>query len=356
VITRRARNIALIISFVALVAIFFVAATRPVPYVRLSPGPVYNALGDDQGQPVVSIEGAKTYPTDGSLGITTVYELGAPGSTLSFFQAFRGWLDPSENVVPRDFLYSDDAFDGDDAGDDFRQQGAAQLAESEQSAIVAALRYVGEPVTFDVVVTDVKPDTPADGVLEVDDVFVSIDGQPIESYRDVTSILDDVKPGDVVDVVVDRGGQRLNEQITTTENPDHPERAYVGVLLGLGFSSPVDVQLRLDDVGGPSAGLIFSLAIVDTLTPGSLTGGQSLAGTGTITPKGRVGPIGGVVQKMYAAMDNGAEMFLAPRSNCGEIAGNTPDGLDVVAVRTLDEAVAALDGTGPTPSCPAGQG
>lgn len=355
-ITRRARTIALIISFVALVAVFFVAATRPVPYVRLSPGPVYNALGDDQGQPVVSIEGAKTYPTDGSLGITTVYELGAPGSQLSFFQAFRGWLDPSENVVPRDFLYSDDDFDGDDAGDDFKQQGAAQLAESEQSAIVAALRYVGEPVTFDVVVTDVKPGTPADGVLEVDDVIVSIDGQTVDKYRDVVKILDSVEPGDTVDLVIERDGKRLEEQVTTETNPDAPERAYVGVLLGVGVSSPVEVRLRLDDVGGPSAGLIFSLAIVDTLTPDSLTGGQDLAGTGTITPNGRVGPIGGIVQKMYAARDNGASTFLAPRSNCGEIVGNVPDGLDVVAVRSLDEAVGALDGTGPAPACPTGKG
>ena len=355
-ITRRARNVALILSFVALVVACVVAGTRPVPYVRLSPGPVYNALGDDQGQPVVTIDGAKTFPTDGSLGITTVYELGAPGSTLSFFQAFRGWLDPSVNVVPRDFLYPDDAFDDDSDGDDFRQQGAAQLAESEQNAIVAALKYVGEPVTFDVVVTDVKPDTPADGVLEVDDALVSIDGQPADTYRDVTTTLKDVEPGDTVDVVVKRDDRRVSEQITTTTNPDDPDRAYMGVLLGLGFTSPVDVNLRLDDVGGPSAGLIFSLAIVDSLTPGSLTDGRDLAGTGTITPQGRIGPIGGIVQKMYGAKDSGATTFLAPKSNCREIVGNVPDGLDVVAVRTLDEAVGALDGSGPSPSCPADKG
>jgi len=355
VITRRARNSALILSFVVLLAVFFVAATRPVPYVRLSPGPVYNALGDDQGQPVVTIDGAKTYPTDGSLGITTVYELGAPGSTLSFFQAFRGWLDPSVNVVPREFLYSGDDFDDDNSGDDFRRQGAAQLAESEQNAIVAALQFVGEPVTFDVVVSDVEPDTPADGVLEVDDTLVSVDGEDIDTYRDVTTIMSKVKPGDTIDLVVERDGEQVDEQITTTENPDHPERAFMGVLLGLGFTSPVEVSLRLDDVGGPSAGLIFSLAIVDSLTPGSLTEGRDLAGTGTITPKGRVGPIGGVVQKMHGARGSGATTFLAPRSNCGDIRGNIPDGLDVVAVRSLDEAVAALDGTGPAPSCPAGK-
>ena len=350
--TRRARNIALLLTFVALLAVSLVAVTRPVPYVRLSPGPVYNALGEDQGHPVVTIDGAKTFPTDGSLGITTVYELGAPGSRLSFLQAFRSWLQPSDDVVPRDFLYPEDAFNGDNSGDDFRKQGAAQLAESEQNAIVAALNYVGEPVTFDVVVSQVVPGTPADGVLQADDTILSINGEPVADYRDVKQIMGDVTPGAQIDVTVKRGDERLNEQITTIESPDDPQRAYIGVLLGLGFKSPVKVDLRLDDVGGPSAGLVFSLAIVDSLTPGSLTDGRDLAGTGTITPNGRVGPIGGIVQKMFGARDSGATTFVAPRSNCGDLQGHIPDGLDVIAVRSLDEAVAALDGSGPAQGCP----
>ncbi|HEX5016334.1 MAG TPA: PDZ domain-containing protein [Actinomycetes bacterium] len=351
--TRRARTVALILTFAALFVISAIAITRPVPYVRLSPGPVYNALGEDQGHPVVTVEGAKTFPTDGSLGITTVYELGAPGSQLSLFQALRGWLDPSEDVVPREFLYPDEVFDKDDAGDEFRRQGQAQMAESEQSAIVAALQYVGEPVTFQVIVTDVLPDTPADGVLEDDDTILAIDGEKVSSYRDVKQIMGDVEPGDEVSVTIRRDDERMNEQLITIENPDDPDRAFIGVLLGLTFKSPVEVDLRLDDVGGPSAGLIFSLAIVDSLTPGSLTEGRSLAGTGTITPQGRVGPIGRIVQKMFGARDDGASMFLAPRSNCDEVLGNIPDGLDVIAVRTLDGAIAALDGSGPSPECPA---
>ena len=165
-VTRRARNIALILTFVALFALSLVAITRPVPYVRLSPGPVYNALGEDQGHSVVTIDGAKTYPTDGSLGITTVYELGAPGSRLSFLQAFRGWLEPSKDVVPRDFLYPTNAFErGQLRRCSSVRQGAAQMAESEQNAIVAALNYVGEPVKYEVVISQVMPDTPAAGRL-----------------------------------------------------------------------------------------------------------------------------------------------------------------------------------------------
>ena len=334
-------------------AISLVAITRPVPYVRLSPGPVYNALGEDQGHPVVSIDGAKTYPTDGTLGITTVYELGSPGSNLTFLEAFRGWVDPSEAVVPRDLLYPPDSFDDDNAGDKFQQQGAAQMTESQQSAIVAALNYVGEPVTYNVVVTDVEPGAPADGILETDDTIVAINGQDVGNYADVARLMGKVDPGETVDVTVERDGEKVTETITTAENPKDSSKAYLGIYLGTGFDSPVNVDLRLDDVGGPSAGLMFSLAIVDSLTPDSLTEGRNIAGTGEITPQGRIGPIGGVVQKMFGARDHGAAIFLAPRSNCDDIVGNTPDGLDVVAVRSLDDAVGALDGTGPMPECPA---
>ena len=341
-------------TLVALLAVGAFAITRPVPYVRFSPGPVYNALGEDQGQPVVSIDGAETFPTDGELGITTVYELGAPGSRLTLFEAFKGWLDPSVDVIPRDLLYEEDAFDDDDAGDEFRRQGAAQLAESEENAVAAALSFTGEPVTYEVVVTEVESDAPASGALEVDDAIVAINDQDVDTYADVRRIMNKVDPGDDVDVRIERDDDELTETITSGSSPDDDERAYLGVYLGLEFDSPVEVDLSLDDVGGPSAGLIFSLAIVDSLTPESLTEGRAIAGTGTITPEGKVGAIGGIVQKMHGAKGDGAEIFLAPRSNCGDVVGNIPDGLAVVAVRTLDEAVGALDGTGPMPECPTG--
>lgn len=326
------------------------ALSRPVPYVRLSPGPVYDALGDAQGQPVIEIKGAESYPTDGQLGITTVYEIGSPGSRLTLGEAVTGWIDPAVDVVPRDLLFPPDAFDGDDAGDRFDQQGALEMAQSEESAVAAALTYLGEPVTYEVVIDQVVPDTPSDGVLQEGDTLVSINDEATLDYRDVKRVMADVEPGDDVTVEVRRDGETVIETITTAENPDDPERAYLGVLMGIGFSSPVDVTVRLDDVGGPSAGLIFALAIVDSMTPESLTDGRSIAGTGTIDPSGRVGPIGGVVQKMNGARDDGATIFLTPRANCSEVLGREPDGLEVVAVRTLEQAVDALDG-GPRPSC-----
>jgi PDZ domain-containing protein len=351
-VTRRARTTALILTLVTLVATMAVALSRPVPYVQLSPGPVYNALGENQGSPVVSIDGAKTYPTDGSLGITTVFETGSPGTRLTLSQALRGWVDPSVDVVPRDLLFPPDAFDGDDPGGTFQRQGAAQMAESEQSAIVAALTYVGEPVTYDVVITDVEPGSPADGVLMPEDTLLAINGTAVPDFESVQRVMSDVAPGDDVTVKVSRDDEVMTETVTTIANPKDPKRAYLGVYLGLGFTSLVTVDLNLDNVGGPSAGLIFSLAIVDSLTPDQLAAGRAVAGTGTITRKGRVGPIGGIVQKMYGARDDGATVFLAPRSNCGEVVGNEPDGLDVIAVRTLDDAVKALEGDGDLPRCP----
>lgn len=331
-----------------------VALSRPVPYVQLSPGPVYDALGEDQGNPVVSISGAKTYPTDGSLAITTVFETGAPGSRLTLSQALRGWIDPAVDVVPRDLLFPPDAFDGEDPGGTFQRQGAAQMAESEQSAVAAALTYVGEPVTYEVVIDEVQPDAPADGVLLPGDVLIEIDGTPVPDYRSVKQVMSDVSPGDDVTIEVGRDDEVVTETVTTEANPDDADRAYLGVILGLGFTSPVEVDLNLDNVGGPSAGLIFSLAIVDSLTPEQLAAGRSIAGTGTISQNGRVGPIGGIVQKMYGASESGAEVFIAPRSNCAEVVGNEPAGLDVIAVRTLEEAVKALEGDGDPPRCPAG--
>jgi PDZ domain-containing protein len=351
-VTRRARSTALILAFAALVVALGIALTRPVPYVHLSPGPVTDALGESEGTPVVSISGAETYPTEGSLGITTVYETGAPGSRLTLAKALQGWIDPAVDVIPRELLFPPDAFDGDDAGDQFQRQGAAQLAASEQSAVAAALTYVGEPVTYEVVIDEVEPGSPSDAVLLAGDTVLEIDGTPVPDYRSVKRVMAEVEPGDEVSVTVRRDDVEVTEKVTTGTNPDAPDRAYLGVLLGVGFSSPVDVELTLGNVGGPSAGLIFSLAIVDSLTPEPLTDGRDVAGTGTITQRGRVGAIGGIVQKMYGASDEGAEVFLAPRANCGEVSRNIPDGLDVIAVRTLDEAVQALEGEIPAPRCP----
>ena len=89
--------------------------------------------------------------------------------------------------------------------------------------------------------------------------------------------------------------------------------------------------------------MMFALGIIDTLTPGSLNGGEKVAGTGTISADGTVGPIGGIRQKLWGAKDAGADWFLAPESNCDEVVGHVPDGLRVFAVEDLDDSLAVLD-------------
>jgi PDZ domain-containing protein len=150
--------------------------------------------------------------------------------------------------------------------------------------------------------------------------------------------------GAPVVVEVDRNGATTSVTVTPTRNSS--DRYVLGILLSSDFTFPFDVKISLENVGGPSAGMMFALGIVDTLTPGDLTGGRHVAGTGTITPDGAVGAIGGIVQKMIGAKQNGATMFLAPAANCSDVAGNVPDGLQVVKVETLADAKAAVERLG----------
>jgi len=342
-VTRRGRTLTLAVGGSLAILLLIVGYLLPVPYVRMRPGPVFNALGEVAGEPVVTIEGARTYETPGVLDITTVVEDGSPGGRLTLFQAVRGWLDPSMRVIPRDMLYPPEDFDDEDASERLREQGVAQMKSSEQSAVVAALRHVGEPVTTIVVVGETLPDTPAAEVLEAGDVVVAVNGKRIGSPEGLRRVISDGEVGDQLRLRIERDGERESVQVKTIESTDKPIRPVIGVTPTITFESPVDVSIALANVGGPSAGLVFALAVVDKLTPESLIDDYPVAGTGEITPRGRVGAIGGIAQKMAGARADGAEVFLAPRANCSDVVGHVPDGLRVIAVKTLDEAVDSLE-------------
>lgn len=348
--TRRSRTVTLLVAAPLMLVLGALAVLLPVPYVVLSPGPVFDALGEVDGTPVVVVEGATTYEATGVLDVTTVYELGGPGSRVSLLGAFRAWLDPSSSVVPRELLYPDDV--GEDDND---QRSIEQMELSQQTSVAAALRHLDLPVRTVVAVGSVLADSPAEGRLRAGDVFVSVDGQRARTPEQVRRLISDRAPGDPVDLVVRRDDDRVPVRVVTAAAPEDPERAIVGVVPALVYVSPIDVTITLGDVGGPSAGLMFSLSIVDKLTPGSLTGGRTVAGTGTIDADGAVGPIGGIEQKMAGARDEGAELFLAPLDNCADVAGAVPDGLTVVPVESLADAVEAVEtftsGEGTLPSC-----
>ncbi|MBK9436247.1 MAG: PDZ domain-containing protein [Micrococcales bacterium] len=342
---KRVIVVALVSWLLVLSAMEFIS----VPYVRLSPGPLFNVLAESDGKPIISIDGAEVFPVTGQLEMTTVSERGGPYGDLTLFEAFTGWIDPSVAVVPTSLLYPPDT-----SGDAARQAGSDQFSDSQEQARIAALQEVGEPVETRPLILEVSPDSPAEGILEHGDVVLAAQGRAVRSPQRLARII--AAAGPSADVVLDvrRGDEDLSVTVVTVANPDDPQKGFLGVTLGIVADSPVTVDFNLDDVGGPSAGLIFSLGIVDKLTPGDLVGGRKVAGTGTMDFDGRVGPIGGIAQKLAAAHDDGVTLFLAPKDNCDEVLGATPPGLEVAAVESLSEARQALEGDLPPPPCPVG--
>lgn len=339
----------LIASAATTTALIAVAMLLPVPFVKMAPGPTFNVIGDADGRPVIQITGTEVFPVTGSLDMTTVLESGGPRGGLTFIDAISAWLDPADAVVPRELLFPDDI-----TGEEVRQRQAALFSTSESNAIGAAMAYLGLPVRTRVVVDAVYGDTPADGVLEARDEIVAVDGSPVATPSDVVDAVRSAPAGTSFDVTVrrqvtDKAGEGTSAEpteqtvtVTSGDNPDAPGTPYIGIGVSTLYGADFPIDFTLEDVGGPSAGLIFAAGIVDKLTPGDLTAGGHVAGTGTITPDGQVGPIGGIRQKLAGAREAGASLFLMPAAHCAEAQGHVPEDLTVVPVETLADAVAAM--------------
>ncbi len=347
---RRARDWKLVIGAgVVSLALFAALVWLPVPYVAMSPGPMFNTIGAYDGVELIEVSGTKTFPTTGQLDMTTVSERGGPYGNLTFGELVFGVIDPQRSVVPTELLYPE-PLDEDQA----RRQGQAQFQTSQSNAIAAAMGLLGKPVSAALVVTSVSPGSPAEGKLEPGDELVSVNGTPVDAPLEAVAKIHALTPGDRVVLGVERKGERERVSITTVESTENPGRAFIGITVGVLYSAPFDIQFHLDNVGGPSAGLMFTLGLYDELTPQDLTRGRFIAGTGTISPTGDVGAIGGIAQKMAAAKDAGAELFLAPVANCPQVLDSKPDDLPVAAVETAQEAVDAVrDFTSgkPVPTC-----
>jgi Lon-like protease len=312
------------------------AALMPVPYVRLSPGPTVDVLADDP--PLIAISGTETYPTEGRLDLTTVSELGGPRSRLQLLQAVRGWLDPDRTVLPERVLFPEPV-----SGEQVEQADNAAMEMSQEDAVSAAVDHLGLPAQQQVVVREVSADSPADGLLQPGDVVLTIDGKPVTEADQVREAVRSVAPGDEVVFGIERDGAAQSVAVVTAPSPTDAAIPYVGIVTAeVLVPDSFDVTISLDDVGGPSAGLVFSLGIVDQLTPQQETGGRFVAGTGTIDAAGTVGPIGGLPQKLAAARDAGAEVFLVPADNCSDSIGVDVGEMRLIRVETLDQAVSAL--------------
>ncbi|MCX8453444.1 YlbL family protein [Paenarthrobacter ureafaciens] len=332
------RYMMMVVSGLVALGLGLGAAALPVPYVVESAGPTFNTLGQDGDKPVITVSGHETYPAKGNLDLTTVLMAGGPKSPASIYDLFRAWLDKSKAVYPEELIYPKGT-----TAEQTVQQGEIAMETSQENAVAAALRELDIPFEQRLTVAGLSDDSPSSGKLQEGDRLLAINGKAITSMSVVQAELS-AGAGAPVVVGIDRNGSTTSVTVTPTKNAN--DRYVLGILLSSDFTFPFDVKISLDNVGGPSAGMMFALGIVDTLTPGDLTGGRHVAGTGTITADGAVGPIGGVAQKMIGARQHGATMFLAPAANCADVVGNVPDGLQVVKVETLADAKAAVERLG----------
>ena len=332
--TRRALTLAVAGFLVVLLSA--VAALLPVPYVALEAGPVTNTLGVVGKTELIRIEGRKTYPDKGNLDLTTVHVVGGPGSRLGLVTALRGWLDDGIAIVPEEQVYPPG-----ETAKQAERESAAEMRDSQENATTAALRELGIPVKTRLVVQDVPKGSPSTGKLRTGDQVVAVDGEDVAGGAQLRELITSHDAGEPVTVTVRRDGREVTQTITTMAADDG--RALVGITTRDMAEYPFTVNISLKDVGGPSAGLMFALGVVDKLTPGSLTNGAHIAGTGTIDDAGHVGPIGGITQKMLGARRAGATVFLAPPGNCGEARKTVPDGLRLVRATTLKSAVSSLE-------------
>jgi PDZ domain-containing protein len=327
-------------SCVLVLLVGLIGATVPTPWVAIGPGPAPNVLGESDGKPVITTN-LPTYPTSGHLNMTTVQI----SDGLTLFRALQLWANPERQVVPRASL-----FPPDETQEQINEKNDQDFTDSQSNAAAAALTYLKLPTR--VFVGPQPPGLPANGVLETGDQILAVAGQQIDSVEDVRAALATTTPGQQVPVRILRGDATPRDvTVTLTQLAGSPHGA-----LGIGpVAKPQtddEITISLGGIGGPSAGLMFALAVVDKLTPGELTGGRNIAGTGEITSEGTVGPIGGIGLKLIGAQREGATVFLVPGQNCEEARADAPEGLQLIRVDTLIDAVNDLDTlrAGQTPS------
>ena len=328
----------------------------PAPYAIEKPGPVYNTLGtaDHDGEeiPLITIPDQKVYPTDGSLDLVTVSLVGDPENRPSWLEVTAAWLDPSSAVIPMD-----EAYPADVTTEQREAANQAAMVNSQRDAVAAALTHLGYDYPSTITVVSLPEDSPAAGIMKEDDQVVSVNGETVANVTELRQALKTSGAGTEATIGIIRDGAAETVKVTPV---DVDGAVIIGINVRMDYEFPFEVQIQLDRVGGPSAGMMFSLGIIDKLTPGEVQGGADVAGTGTIDQSGEVGPIGGIRQKLYGARNAGADWFLAPAENCDEVTGHIPDGLAVFAVETLDDSLAVLDAirtdadTSDLATCPAG--
>lgn len=341
---RRLRRAVVAGSFILVVALIAAVFLVPVNAVIEAPGPTWNVLdnGSSSDQDVLKVSGTETYPTEGALRMTTVSVSGCPGYPVTTADLIAAWFSADKRIVDRNEVCPQDQ-----SAEQVEETGKAQMTASQDSAVIAALVETGKAGAMHLTVTEVT-EQQTSTEIQAGDVLETITPQggqttTLASFSQLRELMTTIPEGTRVTLGVRRGDQKASAALTTIAPQEGTTGSLLGLSLKISVDSPVEATFGLSDVGGPSAGMMFALGVVDEITPGSLTGGKDISGTGTIDMTGQVGPIGGIQQKMAGARESGSTFFLAPASNCNEVTGHEPKGMQVFAVNTLHEAVAATE-------------
>lgn len=338
---RRTRTLLLGAVPIVAVGAALVTPVGAVPYAAEGPGPLVDVLGDVDGTPIIKVGGTdRVDKPAGEMDMTTV----SVAHSLALPTAVGLWLDPEQDLVPIETIFPPGV-----PQEEVEEQNAVAFTNSESNATVAALRELGLPV--ETYVAHIVKDGASAGKLEDGDVILAADGKKIDSPAEVVMVVAAHKPGDTVDLRIRRGDKGLDVPVTVGEDPESPGTPHIGVIVGAQPAGGLDITYNVKDIGGPSAGLLLTLGVIDKLSPGDLTGGAHVAGTGTIAPDGTVGPIGGITHKIAAARDGGADFFLVPEDNCAEALTGDPGDMPLIQVGTVDDALKALEDPGAAPRC-----
>jgi PDZ domain-containing protein len=339
------------VSALVFVTLAVLIAVVPVPFVSWSPGGTQNTLGEVGSTPIIKVEGIPSYPTTGRLDLTTV-AITRADSHLTLPEALLSYWLPHRDALPRDSIYAPGK-----TAEQVDNEEADMMVTAQDDAVVAALRAAGQPVTEMPAISSVTVGGPSHGQLLPGDLVVSVDGIRPDDVDSVGALIRRHKVGERVDFVVLRDRVRTRVAVTTAGSATEADVAVVGITVGLGYRYAPRISFDLgQEIGGPSAGLVFALAIYDKITAGALLDGRHVAGTGEITPDGDVGAIGGIQEKIAAAEKADATAFLVPAPNCDDVAGLKTD-LTLIKVSTLKDGIEAMNtlktagGAARTPRC-----
>ena len=343
------RILTLVVALVPIVVFGLLLTAVTVPFVALGPGPTFDTLGEIDGKQVVDIKstdgvaGEITHPTSGHLNMTTVSQRDG----LSLGQALVLWMSGRDQLIPRELVYPPDK-----SKDDIDKGNTADFKRSEDDAEYAALSYLKYPKA--VTVETVEDKGPSAGKLQPGDAIDMVNNIEVADLKAFQEVVKNTKPGE--QIVIDYRRKNAPAGTATITLGEHPEgdRGYLGIGVLDAPWAMFDIEFNLANIGGPSAGLMFSLAVIDKLTTGELNDGRFVAGTGTIDAAGKVGSIGGITHKMLAAREAGATVFMVPADNCAEARTAHEDGMQLVKVDTLTAAVDALNtisAGGEPPTC-----